>query len=1038
MQPTAGDPDRRPTEFEQRVLAEYGWVRRLASTLLRSESDADDVTQEVIAAALKHRPRSEPTIGIRRWLDAVTRRQAARWHRRRHRREQIETNAHDSSRADGEPRDVVARLEQHRTLTAAVLALPEPYRSTVVARFLDERSCAQIAANNGVTEAAVRQRLHRALERLRDRLGRDPDWRRGLLLLAYGARPTLSPPLVAAAAALIMKTTWTVALAACVLLLTWQLTPRPAPLPERHEGASRTRLASSSAATDPTDATTPDTKREAIAAQRGEAGFPLRVTDHAGMPLPDVTVVLHADRTDLVPGDFELRATDVDGRVRYATPPPNPDARGWRLLLAAASRLPQRCDLELPDAGTERTVRFGGPVAIGGRVTPVGDAAALGSEVGARPPRLYPVAHLYGGGPVAIMRAFETSGIRHLLQGAVSVDATTGAFSLAGLHGAGTSLEFGLGYDAGFVLHPDLCVAEHVDRDAARLRADRSDQVLAVVPIPRVRLRVVLDDGTPAAGADVLLRPWLVGSDAPSVSCSADGDGVILLDANYDSIPVHRFLDTNEQPRIVRVSGLCVIHPAAERRDGLSLDVPTGARWVDAGEIVLRRLHEVHVTAVDAHGEPVRGAVFQATNLSGATDGRGHTVVHDRDAARRAFTIGAPGALVDRYEATSGSGTADDPLRFVLARENRVVLTLDSEELRAADVRLELTGPAQLFHSPSPRLPGLPSNLHRAAGVVDIDGSPGQLAARFAADRTLLFTSLVPGARVTATAIDLAGIEVARCTFVAPTFGESLQVSMQPDVAICRIDGRVQTSDGEPIAKAHLVVGEGRSRDGIGYRARTNTDAGGHFHLRLVATGETVTVRVTADDHEQLLHELSLTDGKQSPWLTLQRGRPLTARLVDEHGTILDAEVSIPRGYDLGIRSERQPDRSTQFRRLPASEVTLIATFAGRNFSRRIDPASVRGPVEFRAPSPERIALRVAPHVDPDAVLTLSIMSLADEDARVHTLLHCVDGTWQPTEIALYPGRYRVRCHTYASGGPRQDTTWTVGEGDHAPRWLLR
>ena len=66
--------------------------------------------------------------------------------------------------------DVLARGETCQRLVAAVMALDEPYRSTVLHRYLDGLSTKQIATLDRVTELVVRKRLSRAMHQLRARL----------------------------------------------------------------------------------------------------------------------------------------------------------------------------------------------------------------------------------------------------------------------------------------------------------------------------------------------------------------------------------------------------------------------------------------------------------------------------------------------------------------------------------------------------------------------------------------------------------------------------------------------------------------------------------------------------------------------------------------------------------------------------------------------------------------------------------------------------------------------------------------------------
>jgi len=58
----------------------------------------------------------------------------------------------------------------HRVLVDLVLELDEPYRSTVIARFVEGRSAVAIARSLGIPDSTVRARLREALSRLRAQL----------------------------------------------------------------------------------------------------------------------------------------------------------------------------------------------------------------------------------------------------------------------------------------------------------------------------------------------------------------------------------------------------------------------------------------------------------------------------------------------------------------------------------------------------------------------------------------------------------------------------------------------------------------------------------------------------------------------------------------------------------------------------------------------------------------------------------------------------------------------------------------------------
>jgi len=76
--------------------------------------------------------------------------------------------------------ELVKRAETEREIVEAVLALDEPYRRTVLLRYYEGVSCADLACEQGIPAATVRSRMHRGLERMRarldDRYGRRDVW----------------------------------------------------------------------------------------------------------------------------------------------------------------------------------------------------------------------------------------------------------------------------------------------------------------------------------------------------------------------------------------------------------------------------------------------------------------------------------------------------------------------------------------------------------------------------------------------------------------------------------------------------------------------------------------------------------------------------------------------------------------------------------------------------------------------------------------------------------------------------------------------
>jgi len=154
-----------PTMPNPEALLEHaGFIRSLARTLVRDESVADDVVQQTYLAALQNPPAH--TSNLRGWLAKVARNfafRALRTEQRTKRREEASVPREPAP----SPAEVAARLELQRKVVEAVMALEEPYRSTVVLRFFDDCTPEEIARRMGVPKETVRTRLRRAVERMR-------------------------------------------------------------------------------------------------------------------------------------------------------------------------------------------------------------------------------------------------------------------------------------------------------------------------------------------------------------------------------------------------------------------------------------------------------------------------------------------------------------------------------------------------------------------------------------------------------------------------------------------------------------------------------------------------------------------------------------------------------------------------------------------------------------------------------------------------------------------------------------------------------
>jgi len=270
------------------LLAERDWLRSLATRLVRDEAERDDLVQEACLAALR-RPATE-ALDPRRWLNAVLRnrwRFARRTDARRRERELARVDVRHAPSAA----ELAEQAELQRVLVGAVLALDEPYRSTVLLRYFGDLSARAIAKREGVPEGTVRSRLKRALDQLREELDRENGERRVwvLALVPLMRREPVSASVAAATAGLV----------ALVLGGLWWRSARAAQLDAAAVPTESVAGLDAQAASAPTKGGRID--REGVpAAPHGtealvRAGLELLVLDPESQPIPGASVTARGD-----------------------------------------------------------------------------------------------------------------------------------------------------------------------------------------------------------------------------------------------------------------------------------------------------------------------------------------------------------------------------------------------------------------------------------------------------------------------------------------------------------------------------------------------------------------------------------------------------------------------------------------------------------------------------------------------------------------------------------------------------------------------
>jgi RNA polymerase sigma-70 factor (ECF subfamily) len=159
---------------------------RLAMRFVRDETDAREILQDVFVTAWRKLPGFEGRAQIGSWLYRVTANASLMFLRARNRRpafklshvvpDELAAEAANSNRDLGftgprRPDEHLASWELQREIQSAVERLPDLLRQVFLAREIDGHSTLQTAQSLGVSEQAIKTRLHRARAVLRENIG---------------------------------------------------------------------------------------------------------------------------------------------------------------------------------------------------------------------------------------------------------------------------------------------------------------------------------------------------------------------------------------------------------------------------------------------------------------------------------------------------------------------------------------------------------------------------------------------------------------------------------------------------------------------------------------------------------------------------------------------------------------------------------------------------------------------------------------------------------------------------------------------------
>lgn len=144
------------------ITASHPHVSRFARSLCSTPEDAEDATQEALFILFREIRTLRATAALSSWLFRIVSRECAR---------RVRMARRQTSEVDGETpsaeRALLARLEAERVVEA-IAALPADQRSVLMYRDVQGYSGDVTAQALGLSRAAMKSRLHRARQGVRE------------------------------------------------------------------------------------------------------------------------------------------------------------------------------------------------------------------------------------------------------------------------------------------------------------------------------------------------------------------------------------------------------------------------------------------------------------------------------------------------------------------------------------------------------------------------------------------------------------------------------------------------------------------------------------------------------------------------------------------------------------------------------------------------------------------------------------------------------------------------------------------------------
>ena len=163
--------------FRVLVVRHAERVAGFCARVTGARAAAPEVAQEVWLAVWDGRDRWEPRSTFRSYLYTVAFSRARNHARSRRRRTAVLSpealDAEAAAGADGLAIDRLLERERRERVLRALSELPEAMREAVILRFVDDLSYEEMEAVLRANASTLRSRVHHALARLKERLGKE-------------------------------------------------------------------------------------------------------------------------------------------------------------------------------------------------------------------------------------------------------------------------------------------------------------------------------------------------------------------------------------------------------------------------------------------------------------------------------------------------------------------------------------------------------------------------------------------------------------------------------------------------------------------------------------------------------------------------------------------------------------------------------------------------------------------------------------------------------------------------------------------------